>query len=368
MTKIAPFLISYVDNLGQGVSKIGDKITIIKKTLPGDSGQCIIFHEMAKVAFGKVSHFEQKSDKHDRPICPHYDECQGCHYLHTDYKTEISLKEKSYGLLFSSLIPATHIKTVKADQRSHYRNRIQLHYDKRKKIVGFKDRKEIISVTNCLMASLAIQKKLEELLQGQLWTLLGHEKNNGHFELYEKENEVKLSINDRYASGGFSQVNLDMNQKLLTYVKEKTASLSSKHYVIDLFGGNGNLSAHLDSETLVVDGHVSSTSGNRHQTFSQIDLYGKNAVTSLQNELSDKPIKCLILDPPRSGLKNIVDFIDLLNPEEIIYISCNPQTQKRDLVSLKELYDIESITFFDLFPSTYHLESAAHLKRKKVSS
>ncbi|MCX7913727.1 MAG: 23S rRNA (uracil(1939)-C(5))-methyltransferase RlmD [Thermodesulfovibrionales bacterium] len=72
----------------------------------------------------------------------------------------------------------------------------------------------------------------------------------------------------------------------------------------------------------------------------------------------------IIVDPPRPGLhKRLVEFIKELESPIIIYISCNPMTQMRDLAMFKESYRIEVAQPVDMFPQTYHVESIAKLTR-----
>ncbi|WP_412060535.1 23S rRNA (uracil(1939)-C(5))-methyltransferase RlmD [Rubrivirga sp. IMCC45206] len=73
----------------------------------------------------------------------------------------------------------------------------------------------------------------------------------------------------------------------------------------------------------------------------------------------------LILDPPRAGLHpKVVGQIAHLRPERIVYVSCNPQTQARDLAMLQEAaaYTIEGVQPVDLFPHTHHVESVVGLR------
>jgi len=72
-----------------------------------------------------------------------------------------------------------------------------------------------------------------------------------------------------------------------------------------------------------------------------------------------------VVDPPRKGLsqKTIKDILDV-EPEEIIYVSCDPMTLARDINLFKDCYTVEEIIPLDLFPHTYHVESITKLKRK----
>jgi 23S rRNA (uracil1939-C5)-methyltransferase len=73
----------------------------------------------------------------------------------------------------------------------------------------------------------------------------------------------------------------------------------------------------------------------------------------------------IILDPPRSGIHpKAAEYILTLEPEKIIYVSCNPATQARDIKLLEEKYNITAIQPVDMFPHTFHIENVVRLDRK----
>jgi 23S rRNA (uracil1939-C5)-methyltransferase len=73
----------------------------------------------------------------------------------------------------------------------------------------------------------------------------------------------------------------------------------------------------------------------------------------------------IVLDPPRSGASEAIEWIATLSPPRIHYISCDPMTLARDLKSLNELeYQIERIIAIDMFPQTYHVETIVYLTRR----
>ena len=71
----------------------------------------------------------------------------------------------------------------------------------------------------------------------------------------------------------------------------------------------------------------------------------------------------MIIDPPRSGMhKNTVDDVMQLNPGKIVYVSCNPATQARDIKLMVEAgYKLLKMKPVDMFPHTYHIENVAQL-------
>lgn len=73
----------------------------------------------------------------------------------------------------------------------------------------------------------------------------------------------------------------------------------------------------------------------------------------------------IILDPPRAGIHpDVAKVILMAEPERMVYVSCNPASQARDLAILSEKYEITAVQPVDMFPHTHHLENVCALKRK----
>lgn len=374
MKKKISFTIERVDNLGQGVSfdTENDKVNLIPKTLPDEMGVAeVLATKGKKVQFAKLLELTTPSPQRTSPKCTHFNQCSACSFLHTSYEMESELKKESYGFLFKNFFDPKKIKYTQAPKRLEYRNRIQLHYDRNKKKIGYMADGQIINVPHCLVALAPIQDKLRELYENDSWLeLVVNEPPQGHIELYLKNSKINLSLNQRYAHEGFSQVYQKMNDKLIDSINHYVGShplQPEKGFVIDLFGGDGNLSKNLSHPTLVVDYYTTPKETKKtqdHQRFLSLNLYSKNALRDLRDSLGSEDVQWLLLDPPRSGLKNLEEFVEEFNPTQISYLSCNPNTQVRDLRPLLENgWIIESIEFLDLFPSTHHLESFIHLKK-----
>lgn len=380
------FRIEHIDPLGQGVfkseattdskdSEASDrKITFIKKTLPGETGIADVYSEKKGVRFARLLEIKETATERIAPECVHYQQCNGCDYQHTSYERELEYKKAALTRhLFK--FPETKITVHGATRRLHYRNRIQLHYDKRKKLLGLLDeQQQILPVPNCLIIDPSIAFELRALYAENAWmSLLAKEPPIGHIEIYAKENKkeghnVQLSINRPYANGGFTQVNFEMNEKLRNWVHKKAeAIIPQKAMVWDLFGGNGNLSLKFRNPTLVVDKYRKAPDANAHQKFYSLDLYDKSAIKSLialKAQGIARP-NWLIIDPPRSGMKNLVDFLAEFKPDGFIYIACQATSFTRDTAPILKNYDLESIELFDLFPSTQHFETIGIFTRRK---
>jgi len=360
--RMLPFKIISMDSLGQGVSKETDKITFISKTLPGDIGDAQVTSEKKGVCFAKLNNISNASPFRIDPVCPHFQSCPSCHYLHTPYEEELKFKKMGLEKLFQKL-PHPEILVTPAIRRTHYRNRIQLHYSKARKQLGMKDVKDhsIAPIPKCLIGRPAIIEALATLYLSEAWiTLAAHEPDEGHVEIYELNNQVNVSWNRPYAQGGFTQVYEEMNQLLKNKLATWSEGLDSFE-LLDLFAGNGNLSDKTNhSKRLCVDiySHVPAPA------FLSQDLYHQSAVKNVSKKLHGMGVSpsVVILDPPRSGLTNLEEWLEEFKPANVAYVSCDPHTLVRDIAALKN-YRISKLELIDFFPSTFHFETLAFLER-----
>ena len=73
----------------------------------------------------------------------------------------------------------------------------------------------------------------------------------------------------------------------------------------------------------------------------------------------------IILDPPRAGIHpDVAETILAAAPEKIVYVSCNPASQARDLAILSKKYEIKAVQPVDMFPHTQHVENVCLLRIK----
>lgn len=358
-----PFKISHLDSLGQGVSKESDKITFIPKTMTGDEGEAVVLSEKKGVAFARVNAFSKKSQLRIEPKCPHFEECPSCHYLHINYQDELKIKKGNLQRLFQKL-PVPEIEVISAPHRTNYRNRIQLHYDLNEKKIGMFDigKNEIIPIPSCKIALAPVEFELQKLYQNGQWMKDAPQfPKKGHVEIYYKENDLKVSWNRPYAEGGFTQVFEEMNQKLKDKIIQWYQSKSPSE-TLDLFSGAGNLTQNLNySKRLCVDIYEKTPS----EDFISINLYEKDSLFRVKSELKKRnmSVNTLILDPPRSGHKDLNLWLSEFKPQFVTYVSCDPHTMVRDLSSISS-YDFKELLLFDFFPSTFHFETLMFLERK----
>ncbi len=174
----------------------------------------------------------------------------------------------------------------------------------------------------------------------------------------------------RISANSFFQTNTKGAQRLYEIAGEY-AQLKDDEVLIDLFCGTGTIGIFLSKqaeevigveivENAIADANVNKKINNADNChFICGDI--KDELAGINESLKGKK-KVLILDPPRAGIhKDAVKDILSLDPDRIVYVSCNPATMARDLALLKDRYTPVQVTPVDMFPHTFHIESVAKL-------
>lgn len=349
--------------MGQGVAKIDGKPCFIPKALPGEQGQATLTKASKGVLFAKLDALDISADNRQEPQCKHFASCPGCHYLHTDYQSELRYKQQALQHHLNRLeadVPTVELSP--AEQRLGYRNRIQLHY--RHKYLGMVDgvSNNVVEVPECQAIDERLRTAFDELYNDKTW--IDDHEGQGHCELYLTEDGVSVEWDQPYAHGGFSQVNDIMNGVLKKAVLNqlKGDELGS---VLDLFSGEGNLSDPiLESneaigrvvERVMVD-YAPERVSQEELSFIHLDLFSDSALRLFKARTEYQRFDVLLVDPPRKGFPDLALWIKSFKPKKLIYVSCNAATMVRDLQQLTGKYSIDHIELIDLFPGTYHYET-----------
>ncbi|RWX45061.1 23S rRNA (uracil-5-)-methyltransferase RumA [Candidatus Electrothrix aarhusensis] len=177
-----------------------------------------------------------------------------------------------------------------------------------------------------------------------------------------------------WSGGCFSQVNPGQNEQLIRLVCDLAGALSrdlSGKTVLDLYCGMGNFSIPLG----LCGGTVTGIEGNREsirwaeKNAQQTGILARFLVADVRAALKQlvnqgEKVDCILLDPPRSGVGKDIILLSRLEPEKIIYVSCDPATLARDLNLLRPHgYVVTQVVPVDMFPQTSHVESVVLLER-----
>jgi 23S rRNA (uracil1939-C5)-methyltransferase len=196
--------------------------------------------------------------------------------------------------------------------------------------------------------------------------------------LYEGKNYIEEKIKDlifKIYPKSFFQTNID--QTIILYkIVEKFADLNGSEIVYDLYSGLGTISQFLAKKAKKVIGIesieeavnsakesaiVNNINNVKFQTGDMKTIFTSNFIKKHGNP------DIIITDPPRDGMhKDVIKEILKLKTKTIVYVSCNPATQLRDLEKLKEKYAILKVQPVDMFPHTDHVENVVLLKHKLI--
>ncbi|MBW2968387.1 23S rRNA (uracil(1939)-C(5))-methyltransferase RlmD [Candidatus Woesearchaeota archaeon] len=194
----------------------------------------------------------------------------------------------------------------------------------------------------------------------------------GKEHLTEQLNNLSFS----YSIQGFLQNNTVMAEKLITYCKELFAEHDTNDaFLLDLYGGVGSFGismADIFSKVLIVESWQQSID-SAEQNITANSINNAEAVChdatnlkrlDIEKQAAGKPLY-ILTDPPRSGMhpKTVRHLLDL-EPETIIYVSCNPIQLSKELRVLKKQYALKSAAIFDLFPQTPHVETVVEIEKK----
>jgi tRNA (uracil-5-)-methyltransferase len=186
----------------------------------------------------------------------------------------------------------------------------------------------------------------------------------------------------RQYEGGFTQPNAELNQKMIAWAGQHLGQ-RPKEDLLELYCGNGNFTAPLSKRfRKVLATEISKTSVraakenfalNRIENVSIARMSSEDFTSALNGEREfrrlaginlkeDYRFSAIFIDPPRAGLDD--DTRQLVSRfDNILYISCNPETLRRDLQLLTKSHTVEAFALFDQFPYTNHMECGAFLQR-----
>ncbi len=184
-------------------------------------------------------------------------------------------------------------------------------------------------------------------------------------------NEKIGNLSFKISAKSFFQTNSFQTTKLYNIVK-KFASLQGEEIIYDLYCGIGTISLFLANSAKKVIGietvkeavDSAKINAKNNKITNTIFIHGdvKKILKDGVNKYKYPDI--VIVDPPRNGLENsVIDSIINIKPNKIIYVSCNSSTQARDLIELKEFYNLKISQSIDMFPQTYHVENVVLLEK-----
>ena len=190
---------------------------------------------------------------------------------------------------------------------------------------------------------------------------------------YIEEKMENLSF--RISAKSFYQTNSTQAYELYKIVRD-FAGLSGNENVYDLYTGTGTIASfvaskakHVTGIDYIPDAIQDAKENAAHNKINNVSFFAGDIKDTLTPEFISTHGKpdVIITDPPRSGMhEDVVKAIMKAAPDKIVYVSCNPASQARDIQLLDAEYSIVQYQPVDMFPHTTHVENVMLLKRRTI--
>lgn len=192
-------------------------------------------------------------------------------------------------------------------------------------------------------------------------------KGNDH--IFEEMEGLRFKIGPK----SFYQTNSEQAYNLYKVTRDY-AGLTGKELVYDLYTGTGTIANFVARQARQVigieyvpeaieDAQVNAQLNNIENTL----FFAGDMKDMLTQDFINKygSPDVIITDPPRAGMhQDVIDVILFAEPQRIVYVSCNPATQARDLALLDEKYKVSAVQPVDMFPHTHHVENVVLLTKR----
>jgi 23S rRNA (uracil1939-C5)-methyltransferase/tRNA (uracil-5-)-methyltransferase len=388
--EVVELKIEALSNLGAGIAKPEGWVVFVPFALPGERIRAKVWRNDTNCTHADLVEILEPSPDRIEPHCPHFATCGGCQYQHLPYEKQLEWKTRQVGELLWHMvgIEAEVKATIPSPKQWGYRSKITPHFQRPKPgedfpigFLEFNRRTRLVDVYNCPIAMDEINEVLQpirddvkrraaEYKKGATLLLRATEdrvETDHRAPVSEKVGDLKFN----FLAGDFFQNNPFILDSFTGHAAEQAKGPNQK-YLLDAYCGSGLFGLTLAKNFEQVVGiELSETSADwarRNAKTNGIEnaSFIASSAEALFADITFPPEQTSVLiDPPRKGCS--VDFLHQLfdfGPSRVVYVSCNPATQMRDLKSfLEKGYKIESIQPFDLFPQTRHLECVIALSR-----
>ncbi len=398
--------ISTLTNLGSGLGRVplatgaattdtpSGWVVMVPFTLPGERVRARVFRNHKN--FSEADLIEVLSPSSDRvaPRCALFGRCGGCQYQHLAYPAQLAWKRRQVVELLQHMagVPDFPVAPVVGSPREfNYRSKITPHFNPPRgeapMPIGFLrqgTRFDLVDVPVCPIATAAINEHLPAVrarVHGQQHTYTRGAtlllRDAGGIVTTDYDAVITESVGDlklHFLARDFFQNNPYILPAFSRYVREQAAA-SGARFLVDAYCGSGLFALTAASAFERVAGIEISESSVRfarenaaanhiaNATFTAGDA---GAIFAGLDPVFAAEDTAVVIDPPRKGCDDaFLDQLFAFGPRAVVYVSCDPATQMRDLRRfLASGYALTAAQPFDLFPQTRHLECVLTLAKR----
>jgi 23S rRNA (uracil1939-C5)-methyltransferase len=356
---------------GYGVTHINNRVVFVENALPSEVVDIEIIQKKKSYYIAKAKNIVESSPFRVDPKCPYYGKCGGCDFQHIDYSYQLELKKNVLINILKRIggIEYQNIDIISSNKSFNYRRRAKFQCNEKEWGFYKKESKDIVDISQCCIVDNAINDYIKQNSCSPEEIAVDDRGKINSKTMVLDFSFIKENLYLTYKSGAFVQVNKYINRELIKTVVDEVKKENIES-LVDFFGGVGNFSiplAALGIKTVNVDIDKKALYSFR-KNLQRLSLDGiakaKRANLNKTIDIDLDAAESVLIDPPRSGAKSVVQYILRIKPEFVFYISCEASTISRDLNLLKKDYLIEKVVLFDMFPQTHHFESFVKLKKR----
>ena len=381
---------------GDGVGRISDLVLFVPFTVDGDEAEVEITEVKKRYGRGRLLRIVSPSVHRVAPPCQYYARCGGCRMQHLAYMHQLEIKRWQVEQTFrriAKLTPPPVSSVIPSPRPYGYRGKAEFHLAEgrgglRLGLMALASN-DLVEVEQCGICDDSLNRKLgefrESLLRGEvpvegdrqtIWSDEPGEPPVGVATGSGKVPDVTRIVRGKRLTvpyRGFFQANIALIGALVDQVSGMCA-LSGGETVVDAYGGAGLFSLFLGERA----GRLFGIEGDREavrcaginlrrEGLTHAEFFSGDVADVLDREFVHGQMKVdvIVLDPPRDGCGGeVIEKAAAIGPERIVYVSCNPATQARDIRDLSERgYALSRLQPLDMFPQTAHIEVVALLAR-----
>ena len=390
---------------GDGLARWRDLPIFVPRAAPGDVVDARITERRPSYARAEIVRVVAPGPLRREPPCPFYADCGGCQLQHIADEAQLGLKVaaametlRRLGGIDPTQLARCHVGESVVDRQWSYRLRAQVHVEQDEKGsigVGFRRRRshDLVRVDRCPVLAPALEARLADLPRLLDEAAQAGQARPGRLSLatdgLDEDSAVVAAPPLGELPGG--ELEIELLGRRLTYdarcffqahgglleaLARSAVGAFEGETAVDLYAGVGfftlGLADRYGSVTAVEGESMAAryarnnlrVNGLRHCQVERAAVEswvdGRTGGEGLQPGLDR-----VLVDPPRVGLSwNVRRALLRAAPARLTYVSCDPATLARDLGELTRDFDLESITFFDIFPQTAHLETVVQLRRR----
>lgn len=384
--------IENLTNMGAGVARVDGWVVFIPFALPGEKVRARIWKNEKNCSHADLLEILIPSPDRIEPQCKLFGSCGGCQYQNVSYEKQLEWKKEQVAdlLRLQANLELPVNPAIASPREFNYRSKITPHFQKPKQDnarlnIGFLkagSRFDIIDVPCCPIAMEEINDALPKVRKQVLSQAAAYKKgatlllrahaDGVEFNPRAVATEKVGPLTFHFLAGDFFQNNPFILPLFTDYVGEKAAE-GGQRFLVDAYSGSGLFALSLAHRFEKVAGvEVSESASDWARKNAEVNditncEFLAASAEAIFSKINFPPEETtIVIDPPRKGCdKLFLDQLFAFGPSTVVYVSCNPATQIRDLAHFDAAgYEVIDVQPFDLFPQTKHLECVATLRKK----